>query len=575
MDPKRLNKRLKSILPKRTRLSPEDAASAYDAATEANKPLSDVLVAEGKLSEKEFISAVSQEINLPPIDVSKVSVDDALLESVPKEVASYYVVLPVSKIGRILTVAVADPFDVLKLDDLKLVTSCEIRPVVSTVSAIREAISVNYDRAAEAMSKFIDDIADPTVDMSMAKTEEDEEDIDMASLTGEGEEGHPIIRLVNMIIYQGIRQKASDIHVEPFEKKLRIRYRVDGKLFETTSPPRKMHASIISRIKIMCGMDIAEKRRPQDGKFQLKIEGRQIDFRVSTLPMVFGEKVVLRILDSSSLTLKLESLGFEDQVLKHIRGAIKAPYGMMLVTGPTGSGKSTTLYSCLKEIMSVEDNITTVEEPVEYQLDGINQVPVNPAQGLTFAGALRSILRQDPDIIMVGEIRDQETIEIAVKAALTGHLVLSTLHTNDAPSTVTRMVDMGVDPFLVSSSTLLVTAQRLCRQLCQECKEPDDPPKERLVEVGLTEEDMAEDFQLYKAVGCPLCSKGYKGRFALVESMWMHENIKRSVVEGGTALDIKKLALENGMISLRRCGLLNAMRGLTTLKEVVDMTMAD
>jgi type IV pilus assembly protein PilB len=338
MDPRKFNKRLKSILTKRTRLTPDDAETAIATCLEEGKPFAEVLARENFISEKETISAISQEMNLPPIDVSKVIVGDDILESITQDVASYYCILPISKLGKLLTVAVADPFDILKLDDLKLVTGCEIRPVISTEPAIREAIQTSYDRSSEAMSQFIDGIVEPDVDMEITGTDEDDETIDMASLTGE--KGHPIIRLVNMIIYQAIRDKASDIHIEPFEKKIRIRYRVDGTLKETTSPPKRMHNSIISRIKIMCGLDIAEKRRPQDGKFQLRVENRQIDFRVSTLPMVHGEKVVLRILDSSNLAMKLESLGFEPETLKAIRDAIGSPYGMVLVTGPTGSGKS-------------------------------------------------------------------------------------------------------------------------------------------------------------------------------------------------------------------------------------------
>lgn len=575
MDPKRLNKRLKTILTKRTHLSEEQVNTAIATAKEESKPFVDLLIDQNLITEKHFIAAVSHEMNLPPIDVSKLQVEDSLLESVNREVATYYNILPISKIGKLLTIAVADPFDILKLDDLKLVTGCDLRLVVSTERSIKLAITANYDRSSEAISQFIDDIADPGVDMEMTSTGDDEEDLDLASLTGEGGQEHPIIRLTNMIIYQGIKEKASDIHIEPFEKKLRIRYRVDGKLKQTTSPPKKMHNSIASRIKIMCGLDIAEKRKPQDGKFQLRVEGRQIDFRVSTLPMVHGEKIVLRILDSSNLALSLDHLGFEPQVKKHVQEAIRSPYGMMLVTGPTGSGKSTTLYSCLKEVMSIEDNITTVEDPVEYQLDGVNQVPVNPKQGLTFAAALRSILRQDPDIVMIGEIRDLETIEIAVKAALTGHLVLSTLHTNDAPSTITRMVDMGVDPFLVASSTILVLAQRLGRKLCDGCKEPVEVSEERLVEVGFAEDDLKSDFQLYKPVGCALCTNGYKGRFALVESLYLHENVKRAIIDGASAIDIKKIAMENGMITLRRAGLLNAMRGVTSIEEVLRVSLTD
>jgi type IV pilus assembly protein PilB len=359
------------------------------------------------------------------------------------------------------------------------------------------------------------------------------------------------------------------------EKTIRVRFRNDGKMRETFTPPRKMLNSIVSRIKIMSALDIAEKRRPQDGKFQIKMEGRQVDFRVSILPLVHGEKVVLRILDAGNLALRLDILGFEEQALADFKDAVESPYGMILVTGPTGSGKSTTLYSAVKEVMTDSDNFVTVEDPVEYQLAGVNQVQVNPKAGLTFAGALRSILRQDPDVVMIGEIRDSETIEIAVKAALTGHLVLSTLHTNDAPSTITRMVDMGVDPFMVASSTLLVSAQRLCRKLCPNCREPFEAPPERLLHIGFTQEEIDAGMELYKPKGCPRCSQGYSGRFALLETLPMSDEIKRIIVEGGSAVDIKEEALRQGMITLRRCAILNAMRGKTSIEEVLRVTLSD
>jgi type IV pilus assembly protein PilB len=380
--------------------------------------------------------------------------------------------------------------------------------------------------------------------------------------------------LVNLMILQAIREGASDIHVEPFEKHLRVRYRVDGACHESLSPPLKMHPAIVSRIKIMSEMDIAERRKPQDGKFQMKVQGRQVDFRVSILPMVHGEKVVIRILDTSSLALTLDALGFEEKALKDFRFSVTAPYGMILVTGPTGSGKSTTLYSAVKEVLNIEENITTVEDPVEYQLDGVNQVPVSEKRGLTFAAALRSILRQDPDTVMIGEIRDRETIEIAVKAALTGHLVFSTLHTNDAPSTVTRMVDMGVEPFLVGAATLLIAAQRLGRKLCTECKEKTEFPLEKLLAEGMTAEQ-AKEATFFRPKGCGRCSGGYKGRFALLETMPFNDELRRVITEGGTSLDIKQKAISQGMQTLRAVGLANAMRGKTSLEEVLSITMAD
>jgi type IV pilus assembly protein PilB len=410
--------------------------------------------------------------------------------------------------------------------------------------------------------------------IELKKEDASVEELDLEAIAA-GHDESPVVKFVNLVIYQAIKDRVSDIHIEPFEKFVRVRYRADGVCYETYRPPKALHNSIVSRIKIMCAMDIAERRRPQDGKFQIRVEGRQIDFRVSVLPTVHGEKVVLRVLDGGNLALALETLGFEPKALEDFKAAIASDYGMILVTGPTGSGKSTTLYSAVKEILTDEMNFVTVEDPVEYQVLGVNQVQVSEKRGLTFAAALRSILRQDPDVIMIGEIRDTETIEIAIKAALTGHLVLSTLHTNDAASTISRMVDMGVDPFMVASSTLLVSAQRLARRLCKYCKGPLEAPKERLLAVGFLESEV-ETAQLFRPVGCGRCKQGYAGRFALLETMPLNEDLKRMIVEGRSAMDIKNRAVtEHGMITLRRCGVLNVIRGNTSIEEVLRTTMPD
>ena len=380
------------------------------------------------------------------------------------------------------------------------------------------------------------------------------------------------------MILDACNQGVSDIHIEPFEKRVVVRYRKDGSMTEAMTLPKRMQNNITSRIKIMSKLDIAEKRKPQDGKFQMKIGRKAIDFRVSILPVVWGEKTVFRILDSSNLAGDIKDLGFEEQSMADYLWACEQPYGMILVTGPTGSGKSTTLYSAVRHIASPDINLVTVEDPVEYQLDGINQVPVNPKAGLTFSGALRSILRQDPDVVLLGEIRDGETLEIAVKAALTGHLVLSTLHTNDAPSTITRMIDMGCDPFMVASSSLLICAQRLGKRLCVNCKKAVDVPKKALIKLGFTEEDLENPdipMTLFEPVGCPRCNNGYKGRFALLETMRMTEGVKRMVVDRAHIADVKTHALSEGMLTLRRCGLLNASRGMTSLQEVEAQTMLD
>jgi type IV pilus assembly protein PilB len=565
------NKRLVRILGDSGTLTEEQIAAATKKCEETKSSLARVVVDEGLIEERDLLGLVAQRLKFPPIDLRNVTPEARVLESIPQDLASYYGVYPVSRIGNVLTLAVSNPFDVVKLDDIRIVTGCDLRLVISLENVVKDAIERGYNAGEQEMADLLDGIVDPDLELK----EGEEEEKDTLSLTDVEAGDSPAVKLVNMIIYQAVKERASDIHIEPQEKSIRVRYRNDGKMRETFTPPRKMLNSIVSRIKIMSSLDIAEKRRPQDGKFQIRMEGRQVDFRVSILPLVHGEKVVLRILDAGNLALKLDTLGFEQQALSDFREAVESPYGMILVTGPTGSGKSTTLYSAVKEVMTDSDNFVTVEDPVEYQLAGVNQVQVNPKAGLTFAGALRSILRQDPDVVMIGEIRDSETIEIAVKAALTGHLVLSTLHTNDAPSTITRMVDMGVDPFMVASSTLLVSAQRLCRKLCPHCKKAFHAPPERLKHIGFTEEEVANDVELFEPVGCPRCSNGYAGRFALLETLPMSDEIKRIIVDGGSAVDIKEEALKQGMITLRRCAILNAIRGKTSVEEVLRVTLSD
>ena len=569
----KFDKRLKSILLKRGKIPDTVLAECLRKAEEGNLTLTHVLLEGGVITEPELLTTLSEETNIPPIDVFKLNPDEELMQLLPENLANYYGVIPVAKVGNFITLAVSNPFDILKMDDIQIVTGCDVRPVLSTDVSIKKAVSELYNRGSKMVQDLLENMVHPEVELK--ENAENLQDMKLDNI--DAEDQAPVVKLVNLIIIQGIRDKASDIHIEPQEKTLRVRYRMDGVLRESISPPKKMHNPISSRIKIMSGLDIAEKRKPQDGKFQLKIEGRQIDFRVSTLPTIHGEKVVMRILDSSNLTLKLDSLGFEDKALNDMRYAISQPYGMLLVTGPTGSGKSTTLYSAIREVLTVEDNIVTVEDPVEYQLEGVNQVQVSVKRGLTFGAALRSILRQDPDTILIGEIRDQETVEIAVKAALTGHLVFSTLHTNDAPSAITRMVDMGVDPFLVASSVTCVAAQRLARKLCTDCRKPAEvqPPRERLLSLGFRDEDITDDLALQVPVGCPRCEKGYKGRFAVLETMPLDEPVRRVIVDGGSVLDIRKTALERGMIPLRRCGIFNVIRGRTSLEEVLRATVGD
>lgn len=567
----KFDKRLASILVKRGKLDKETITEAVTTAEESGDSLSKVLIEKEYVAENDLLVTLAEETNIPPINAEKITPDESVVQLLPENLANYYQVIPVTRIGNLLTLAVSNPFDILKLDDIQIVTGCTIRPVLSTDVTIRAVIPEVYNRGQEMVQDLLDNMDDPELDIQEARDDADEFQLD-----GEDGDQAPVVKLVNLIVYEGIQKKASDIHIEPMEKNIQVRYRIDGVCRVSITPPKKMQNAIASRLKIMCGLDIAERRKPQDGKFQLKIHGRQIDFRVSTLPCIHGEKIVLRILDSSNLTLNLDALDFEKKCLEDIRTAIKQPFGMTLVTGPTGSGKSTTLYSCIREVLSPDDNIVTVEDPVEYQLDGVNQVQVNVKRGLTFAAALRSILRQDPDTILLGEIRDQETITIAVKAALTGHLVFSTLHTNDAPSTITRMIDMDVDPFLVASSVMCVCAQRLGKRLCPDCKRPleANPPPERLIELGFQEEEL-EGIELYEKVGCPRCAAGYKGRFAILETMPLNEELRRVIIEGGSALDIKAVAMEQGMYSLRRVGLLNAGRGKTSIEEILRVTVGD
>ena len=569
----KFDKRLKTILAKQKVLPEEALGEALSKAEESDQSLTQVLLNDKQLTEESLLTALSQETNLPPINVFKIRADESLAQLLPENLASYYGVIPVSKVGSVITLAISNPFDILQLDDIQIVTGCDIRPVLSTDVAIRKAIPEVYNRGQQMVQDLLEKMDDPDVELKASKKDEIE---DLSDINEESDQA-PVVKLVNLIIFQGIQSKASDIHIEPMDKVLRVRYRVDGVLRESISPPKKMQNAIASRVKIIAGLDIAEKRKPQDGKFQIKMDSRKIDFRVSVLPIIHGEKVVMRILDSSNLSLNLDTLGFEEKALKDIRDAVGQPYGMLLVTGPTGSGKSTTLYSSIREILNVEDNIVTVEDPVEYQLEGVNQVQVSTKRGLTFASALRSILRQDPDTILIGEIRDQETVEIAVKAALTGHLVLATLHTNDAPSSITRMVDMGVDPFLVASSVACVAAQRLAKKLCEECKKPLDfkPPADHLLRIGFREEEL-DSLVLHQPGGCPRCDgKGYKGRFAILETLPLNDDLRRIIIKGGSALDIKAEASKQGMITLRRCGLLNVIRGRTSLEEVLKVTVGD
>jgi len=556
-------------------LSESEDASSY----------ADWLIEKGFCGEFAYLGAMAQETNLPPVDVDKVAFDEAALAVINPELAQYYCVLPVSKIGGVLTLAVGNPFDILKLDDLRTLTDCDLRPVLGTEGAIKRNIGRAYQGVARTGTTTVTSTDLATKIGAVAADQDDGDDIELkkeaqevidVSKEVEGAKDAPIVKTVNMIVVNALKQKASDIHIEPFEKYVRVRIRIDGVLREAPAPPPQMHNGVISRIKILSNLDIAERRVPQDGKFQVRFEGRQIDFRVSIMPTIYGEKAELRVLDSSSLNVTLNQLGLSPSSEQAFRRAIGASYGWVLVTGPTGSGKTTTLYAALREILNLEENTVTVEEPVEYQLERINQVPVNVKRGLTFASALRSILRQDPDVIMIGEVRDFETADIAVKASITGHLVLSTLHTNDAASAITRLVDMGVDAFMVASSVIMVGAQRLMRRLCEKCKAPLDtvPPKDRLLQMGFAKEEIARA-KFCKPVGCSSCGGGYKGRFCVMEALEVTRDVQRMIIEGKAATDIKAHALGTGMATLRRSACQAVLEGNTSIDEMLRNTMGD
>jgi len=566
------NRRIVRILEEGGHVDMQVLAEASQIAAKGEGSVTDYLVEKSIFQENELLGILATRLGVPPVDLTRLEISQDMIEVVPQPLASETACVPISKMGGILTIAVSNPFDVVKHDDLRLATGCDLRLALALESQVDQARKVLYDTSGPGLSEILDDV-DPEMQIK-ERGKEEEEVLDLAAAAGDDDQA-PVIKLVNLVVYNAIKAKASDIHIEPHEKRVAIRYRIDGALHEAMEAPKRLQNAIASRLKIMAGLDIAEKRKPQDGKFQVKAEGRQIDFRVSSLPLVHGEKIVLRILDASNLALNLDSLGFEDKALNDFRKAIESPYGMILVTGPTGSGKTTTLYSAVKEIMTPEQNFVTVEDPVEYQLGGINQVQVQTKAGLTFSAALRSILRQDPDVVMIGEIRDTETIDIAVKAALTGHLVLSTLHTNDAAGTITRMLDMGVDPFMVASATLLVSAQRLMRRLCKHCKEEYEAPAERLIDVGLTDGEVESRPVLYRAKGCGRCSQGYAGRFAILETLPMTEAIKRRVIQGDSAIEIRNTGIDEGMITLRRAAILNALRGHTSIEEVLRVTLSD
>ncbi len=527
-----------------------------------------VLVKLGLVPEVEITKILARQHRMPAVDLSRFEVDPKILKLIPTDLATKQVVLPLKREGRTLTVAMADPTNMGVVEDLKFITRYDVFPVLAGEYTLRSIIDRHYQVTDTQLQDIIKDMEGAGEDVEIVAELEDE------AATQAQIDDAPVVKLINGLLTDAVRRGASDIHIEPFEFEMRVRYRIDGALLEVMKPPLKMKAALTSRIKILSQLNIAERRVPQDGRLKLKMGNRVIDFRVSVLPVLFGEKIVLRILDKGNLTLDLSKFGFEPKAEEDLMAAILNPYGMVLVTGPTGSGKTTTLYSALSRINTIESNIMTAEDPVEYNLMGINQVLVRNEIGLTFAAALKAFLRQDPNIIMIGEIRDLETGSIAIKAALTGHLVLSTLHTNDAPSTITRMIDMGIEPFNVASAVNLVVAQRLVRRICKECSAPATYKPEEIKSLGLTPEQ-GKKMPFMKGTGCDTCSgTGYKGRAGLYEVMAMSPELRRMVLRGASVADIQATAVKEGMLTLRMDGLKKIERGVTTLEEVVKETAA-
>ncbi len=571
------------------------------------------LVKLGIISDDVITAVLSRQYGVPSVNLELFQIEESTIKLISHEVALKYSVLPISKVGANLTLAMADPTNVFAMDDIKFMTGLNIEPVISSEASIQEGIGKYYkisnqidvyqlDEANEFerigartggngngaavaangkisesdLNVSLDRFEFAAADPSELEVVQDNEEIDLAELAKASEDA-PVVRLVNVLLVDSLRRGASDIHIEPYERDFRIRFRIDGVLYDVMHPPLRMRDALISRLKIMAKLDISEKRLPQDGRIKIKVKidsrSRELDFRVSSLPTLFGEKVVLRLLDKDKLMLDMTKLGFEPQSLEIFKRNIAKPYGMVLVTGPTGSGKTNTLYSALQALNTAETNIMTAEDPVEFNLPGINQVQMKEQIGLNFAAALRSFLRQDPNIILVGEIRDFETAEIAIKAALTGHMVLSTLHTNDAPSTVSRLVNMGIEPFLVATSVNIIQAQRLIRRVCSNCKQEQKVPVEALIETGFSEEE-APNLKIYRGAGCDICNgTGYKGRVGLYEVMEITDELRELIIIGASAIELRKKAIDLGMITLRESGLYKIRDGITTIEEVVKETV--
>jgi type IV pilus assembly protein PilB len=534
-----------------------------------------LIVDKSYVSEQDLAVSMGRVLNVLPINIARVNILPEIVELLPRDTAHNYKVVPVSRLENKLFLAMADPLNVLALDDVKRMTKLEITPLIASEKAIIDKLNSIYATKGGSMEDIIQDAqkqSEEEADADSIETvREALEEVNLDKLAASSEEV-PVIKLANLIIVQAIKDRASDVHLEPFEKTMRLRYRVDGALLDATPPPKQLQLALASRFKIMSSLDIAERRLPQDGRMRVRVSGKDYDLRVSVLPTVFGEKIVLRVLDKTSLSASIDKLGLDPDTFRQFKAAIDAPHGLILVTGPTGSGKTTTLYSALSELNDPAYNIVTVEDPVEYQIPGINQVPTKKDIGLTFANALRSILRQDPDIIMIGEIRDTETAEIAIEAALTGHQVLSTLHCNDAPGAIARLDDMGIAPFLISSSVILACAQRLMRRICSHCREPVTYPPKMYEDLGIDPTTFS-GVQLYRGRGCDRCkNSGYAGRFAIIEAMTITDQIRKLIIARGSSREMAKVAISQGMRTLRMVALDRAREGISTLEQVLLIT---
>jgi type IV pilus assembly protein PilB len=570
--------RLGEILVKESLITQDQLQKALDFQRANGGKLGSCLTKMGYITDDDITGVLSRQYGVPSINLRFYEIDPIIIKLIPQDTAQRYQVIPLSRVGSVLTIAMTDPTNVFAMDDIKFMTGFNVEPVVASESAIGDAISRFYGAGSggtnqEEISNLMKDLVEDDQELELAA---EEAEMDAASLEKAAEEA-PIIKLVNLILTDSVKRGASDIHIEPYETEMRVRFRVDGQLQKVMSPPMRLKDAITSRLKIMAKLDIAEKRLPQDGRIMIKYKAdgkrKELDFRVSTVPTLYGEKIVMRLLDKENLRLDMTKLGFEQASLDKFERNILKPYGMVLVTGPTGSGKTNTLYSSVSTLNKIDTNIMTAEDPVEFQLAGVNQVQMKEQIGLNFAAALRAFLRQDPNIILVGEIRDFETAEIGVKAALTGHLVLSTLHTNDAPSTVSRLMNMGIEPFLVATSVNLICAQRLVRRICSNCKEELEVPQQALLDAGYTPEEL-KTVKIYHGKGCTTCNKGgYKGRTGLYEVMEITDELRELILVGASALELKKKAVELGMITLRRSGLTKIAAGLTTMEEVLRETV--